>query len=310
MADRLLVFADAEVQKLLNEEFIAVAGDDWYQRKKKGDEGQFYRKVVEQGPRKGNGTRQGHYVFTADGLLLGFNNNRGPERRLKMMLEALAKWKALPAAERTLKVAAVAKGDEQHRRTLPEGGQVVKVYTRALEKKGDRLVALGEDKVGNQTAVDHLWLRKTELKELESLIAKGGGEFPDWFSKRVARFHLRDNTRGEPEEWRKEHILKWSLKVDSKGQVSGEFEMQKKEGKLGFQGAIKGELAFEDGKLTRFDWLVLGDQWGEGTYTRGARSGKTPLGQVFQLTDASQPKDCIPPQSIRWEKGYWEAEKH
>lgn len=309
MADRLLVFANPEVQKLLDEEFVAVAGDDWYQRKKKGDEGRFYRKVVEQGPRKGDGTRQGHYVFTAQGKLLGFNNNRGPEKRLAMMREALEKWELLSDEEKAAEVAEVAKGDERHQRLLPEGGQVVKVYTRALEEVNGELVALGDDQVGSQTAVDHLWLRKEEVKELEELVARGGGEFPDWFSMRLARFHLRDNTRGEPEDWKKENIEKWNLHIDGEGVVLGQFEMQKKEGALGFRGTLNGAMKFTDGRLTKFDCLVLGEQWGEGAFTRGARPGKTPLGQVLKLTEARKPADRIPPQSIRWEQGYWQPQK-
>jgi hypothetical protein len=308
VADRLLVFGNPEVQKLLREKFVTVAGDDWYQRRKTGDEGKFYRKVVEQGPRKGDGTRQGHYVFTAQGELLGFNNNRGAERRLKMLREALEKWENLPDERKTASVAAEAKGDEENRRVLPDGGQVIKVYTRALEKSEQGVVAAGEDEVGNQTAVDHLWLRKEELGKLQKLIADGGGDLPAWFSMRVARFHLRDNTRGEPEDWKKEHIKSWELKVDAKGQVSGHFEFVKKDGDLGFAGQIRGGMSFDGERLSQFDLLALGDQWGEGTYTRGARPGKTPLGLVLQLTEATMSRDQIPPQGIRWEQGYWQAE--
>ena len=46
---------------MANEEYIAVAGDDWYQRRRDDAEGQFFRRVADQGPRKGTGgsTRQG-----------------------------------------------------------------------------------------------------------------------------------------------------------------------------------------------------------------------------------------------------------
>ena len=88
MADRLLVFANSEVQKLLKENFITVAADDWYQRRRKDKVGEYFAKVVDQSPRKGVHTKQGHYIFTATGKLLGFNNNRGPEKRLAMMKNA------------------------------------------------------------------------------------------------------------------------------------------------------------------------------------------------------------------------------
>ena len=291
-------------------QFVAVAGDDWYQRQKKGEEGGFFKKVVEQGPREGSGTKQGHYVFTAQGKLLGFNNNRGPERRLAMMRDALRKWEALPDSEKRGEIAGMVHGDEKFQRKLPDGGQVVKVFTRALEESGEGLARLRGDAVGHQTAVDHLWLRKEELLELQKLIASGGGDFPNWFSMRLARFHLRDNTRGEPEEWGKEGVKSWSLKVDGNGQIEGRFDLEKNEGRLGFEGEIRGKMAVDEGgQLTHFECLVLGRQWGEGTYTRGARPGKTPLGQVLLLSEATEARDQIPPQGIRWEEGYWKAER-
>ena len=166
MADRLLVFANPEVQKLLKEEFIPVAANDWYQRRRQDTEGEFFRKVADQGPRK-SGTRQGHYVLTAGGKLLGYNNNRGPERRLAMMREALKKWGELPKGERSAKVGEAGKPDGQFYRALPKGAQVVKVYTRALEKKGERMEALPADEIGSQAAVDHLWFQKEEVAELK-----------------------------------------------------------------------------------------------------------------------------------------------
>ena len=96
MADRLLVFANSEVQKFLKENFVTVAADDWYQRRRKDKVGEYFAKVVDQSPRKGAHTKQGHYIFTATGKLLGFNNNRGPEKRLAMMKDALSKWDKLP----------------------------------------------------------------------------------------------------------------------------------------------------------------------------------------------------------------------
>ncbi|CAN5904742.1 hypothetical protein BH23PLA1_BH23PLA1_22160 [soil metagenome] len=57
--------------------------------------------------------------------------------------------------------------------------------------------------------------------------------------------------------------------------------------------------------LTRFDVVALGDHWGEGPYTRGARPGRAPLGVAFQLVNGQQPADRIPPQASRYLPGYW-----
>lgn len=305
MADRLLVFANDEVQKLLKEKFVSVAADDWYQRRRKDKVGNYFAKVVEQSPRKGNHTKQGHYVFTATGKLLGFNNNRGPEKRLAMMRDALAKWDKLPKEERTVEVPEHGKNDDGFYRALPDGGRIVKVYTRCLEERGGRLQKLAEDKIGNLSAVDHLWLQKSEVGKLGALISSGGGDIPKELSLRIAKFHLRDNTRGEPRDWKKDEIKEWSLKVDGSGNVAGSFLIESPDGKLGYQGKIEGGISVKDGRLTKFDFVVLGKHWGHSKYTWGARPGKTPLGQVFRLSDGKKASDRIPPQGIRWAPGYW-----
>ena len=223
-----------------------------------------------------------------------------------MMNDALKKWRALPDSEKKVKIPAKGKSDGRYHHELPGGGQIVKVYTRSLEEREGRLQKLAEDKVGNQAAVDHLWFQKTEVEKLGQLIADGGGEIPEWLALRIARFHLRDNTRGEPRDWKKEEIKKWTLKVDAKGQMSGDFLIDSPDGKLGYQGKIEGALAVEKGRLGKFDLLVVGRFWGHSRYTGGSRPGKTPIGHVFRLTDGKKESDRIPPQGIRWADGYWD----
>ncbi|HAE19670.1 MAG TPA: hypothetical protein DCG41_10670, partial [Verrucomicrobiales bacterium] len=223
MADRLLVFANAEVKKLLKEEFVTVAADDWYQRRRKDKVGEFFAKVVDQSPRKGVHTKQGHYIFTATGKLLGFNNNRGPEKRLAMIKDALSEWDKLPKDVRKVDVPERGKNDQGFYRELPKGGQIVKVYTRCLEERSGRLQKLADNKIGNLSAVDHLWLQHLEVRQLGNLIVSGGGPISNAVSLRIAKFHLRDNTRGEPRDWKTNEVKEWSLKVDGQGKVSGNF---------------------------------------------------------------------------------------
>lgn len=307
MADRLLVFTNPEVQKFLRDDFIPVAANDWYQRRRQDAEGVFFRKVAEQGPRKDSGTKQGHYVLTASGKLLGYNNNRGVERRLAMMREALAKWNELPDEARTAKIGEVGKRDANFHRELPQGAQVMKVYTRALEKKGSGLVALPADIIGAQPAVDHLWLKKQEISDLKKLVSKGGGEVPVWMKMRLARFHLWDNTRGEPRPWTHEEVVKWTLKIDDSGKLIGAFWIGSE--RDGFEGKMTGRMTFmEDESLKEFEMLVLGAHWGEGRYTKGARPGKSPLGQVYRLSPAEEEGDLIPPQGMHHEPSYWNAQ--
>jgi hypothetical protein len=51
--------------------------------------------------------------------------------------------------------------------------------------------------------------------------------------------------------------------------------------------------------LDEFRVVAVGDHWGEGIFTRGARPGRTPLGIAFQLADRKKPADLVPPQMAR-----------
>jgi len=312
VTDRLLVFSNPEVQKLLKEKFIPVAGNDWYQRRRQDAEGEFFRNMASQGPRKGKGgsTRQGHYVLTAGGKLLGYNNNRGPERRLAMMRDALKKWNALPDAEKKTEVPDRGKEDPKFTRKLPKGGRVINVYVRALEKRDGKLKAMTGEKVGRMAAVDHLWLRVDEEAELFKLVKSGGGSIPLWLSARISRFHLVDSTRGEPPLWSFKELQTQKIAVNAKGGIEGYFRMLTEDGNRGYVGNIKGQLTFsKEGKLTAFELVALGLHKGEGRYTKGARPGQTSLGVYFQLSDGENPADLIPPQGMHWERAYWNAQK-
>ena len=82
--------------RLATEEFIPVAADDWYQRRRDDAEGKFFRSVADQGPRKGIGgdTRQGIYCLTADGKLLAYRNaGQLPDVMRTTLQQALVAWK-------------------------------------------------------------------------------------------------------------------------------------------------------------------------------------------------------------------------
>ncbi len=76
-------------------DYVAVAADDWYQRRRRDDEGEFFRAVANQGPRKGGidgDTRQGIYILTAGGKLLDYRNaGQNPE----VMRETVASGRQL-----------------------------------------------------------------------------------------------------------------------------------------------------------------------------------------------------------------------
>ena len=52
---RELTFADSKIIDVVNKNFVPVALVDWFQRRRQDAEGEFFRKVADQGPRKGQG---------------------------------------------------------------------------------------------------------------------------------------------------------------------------------------------------------------------------------------------------------------
>jgi hypothetical protein len=69
---------------------------------------------------------------------------------------------------------------------------------------------------GFGAAVDHLWLRAEELKGLVPNQTAAPGvaiPFSSTVALRIARFHLNDNTRGEPSHWKRSEVKALEFEV-------------------------------------------------------------------------------------------------
>ena len=278
---------------MLRTQFIAVAIDQAYQRRQQDAEGEFYRKIAGQGPRNNfQGTTQGLYLATASGKLLGFNNNRGGDRIRRMMKKALDGFEAPAAA-----VIERSKVDARYNPKPPEGGLVVRVQTKVLggyEKTEDRWKKIFQ----NALSRDNLWVTKEEHEALAA------GKVPSALQRRIARYHLVDNTRGEPPMWKADEVRSIEFSLED-GRLSGAVHLETASGKRGYKVSLLGRVEKKDGRVTRFDLVARGEFWGEGTYTRGAPKGRFPLAASFTLADGSDIADGVPPQGSRgWVRGY------
>jgi len=239
-----------------------------------------------------NDTTQGLYACTADGKLLGFTNNRSPARVKEMLRKALEDFK--PAEVTSPEAGAP---DPEFSRKAPEGGLVVRVTSKVLggypEGENRRLsamrVSLGRD---------NLWIRKDEAEALAK------GELPESVARRIARFHLIDNTRGEPPMWRPEELKALEV-VLKEGRLAGTFNLETARGDRGFHGELLGFVESKDGKVSRLDVVAKGLFWGGGRYTGGAPPGKFPFAVAFTLAVGDDETDKVPPQGSKgWLKGY------
>ncbi len=268
MLDRESTFADRQIVQLLKTRFVPVAIDQAYQRRQKDAEGRFYQKIANQGPRKvGQGTTQGLYV-------------------------ALGKY-------RPARVARIEKGraDPRFNPQPPKGGLVVRVNSKVLggyEETDDRWRRIFQEATGR----DNFWIRKDEHDALLN------GKLADSMLRRLARYHLVDNTRGEPPMWSQTEIKSLDVRLKD-GRLSGAVTLSTKSGDRAFEASLYGHVEKKDGKLSRFDVVASGRFRGEGRYTRNAPKGWFPFAVAFSLATGEDATDRIPPQGSRgWVDGY------
>jgi len=276
------------VIELLRTKFVAAAVDCWYLDRAKDAAGEFYKKVVSQRQPFEPGVRstQGFYAFAPEGtLLLGWNNRNVPRMR-EYLERALRDFK--PVAAEALDAAR----DPRFQRAIPEGAVVVDVYSKILEADwpptDDEMIKPLRVSIGR----DHLWILKDEIEALAA------GRLPERLAKRIARYHLIDNTRGEPPMWAPSEVKE--LALDLKG---GRVRLESGDGDRTFAAAMAADVAFRDGKLVKFDLVARGKFSGEGKFTRNAPPGPFTLGVAFTLSKGGEVAK-VAPQGARDLRGY------
>ena len=144
-----------------------------------------------------------------------------------------------------------------------------------------------------------MWITSDEKEELLD------GQFPQSLAGKLARFHLIDNTRGEPPMWKQDELKQMQIECDDDGVVSGRFHLETADGSRGFVGNLRGHLAADNEQLTQFDLVASGEFWGQGRFTPGAPQGKFPFAVAFRLADGTDIADKVPPQGTKgWRDGY------
>jgi len=277
------------VVKLLSTRVVPVAVDQHIHRQLKDAEGELFAAVLKQAGRGLDGYSQGVYVFSPQGKLLAFSNTADAAHVKQLMAGAFKKFD--PDAPPP-------KFEEQAKPALvqpPEGGLILDVTAKVLggydpadPRSKHHMNSLGRD---------HLWLRKDEADALAA------GRLPESVQQRLVRYHLLDNTRGEPPMWGLSEIKKLELTLVN-GRLSGSVLLEAKTGDRGYYAELLGFVDAKEGRVTRFDVLARGDFWGESTFTRGAPRGRYPFAVAFTLADPERPASKVPPQGTRGNRSY------
>ena len=213
--------------------------------------------------------------------------------------------------------------DPNYSRSPPADGLIVRVNGRILDKLGFEICKATCDFTGGDKASrDFLWLRAEDLKAMAPSDSKVGYSYamPRIGTERIARFHLIDNTRGEPDFWKKDDIrknemtftvlsaTKETIELSLTGKVLLADHAELDQSKRGYDCTLSGRLTYDVAKKSfkRFDIAALGDFWGSSTFTKqGVRPGKSLFGIAFGLPPAVKPGDRVPPQGARELSNYW-----
>ena len=279
---------------MLNEDFIPVAIDQWYQRSQGDAEGEFFQKIASQGPRKDmSQTTQGSYVASADGVLLGYNNNFGAQRLRNLMRGAVARkrdWSAEPIED--------FRPDSGYQHGIPEGAIVVQVNSKVLSgyaKPRSRHHLIKQQSIGR----DNMWILPAEIDALKR------GQFPESLATKLARFHLVDNTRGEPPMWSEQDRVALEIEMDDEGLVSGKVEFRTTDGTRSYSAEILGVIDVVDGNVERFDLVAKGMHEGMGKWNPGAPGKAFPLAIAFRLAQEEDFAYKVRPQPLKaYGRGY------
>ena len=270
---------------MLRQKYIPVAIDQWYTRRQQDEEGKFYQSIAKQGPRKDmRATTQGLYVVGADGKLIGYNNNRHPGPIRNILKKALETYRPTGTSLKA------SQADPEYDRSLPDGATVVQVNAKVLggyPETEDRYQKIFQAAISR----DNLWILKDELKQLAA------GKFPDSLATRIARFHLIDNTRGEPFMWTKRDIKKLEVKLQPDGELVGKANLESS--RSTFDVTFRGKIRFAGTTLKQFDLVARGQYSGHGPYTRNPPPGKFPFAVAFRLASESDPAIEVAPQGSK-----------
>ena len=287
LVDRASVTEDPEIASLLATRFIPVAIDQHIHRRLDNAEGRLFADLTKRAGRFIDVTTQGVYVFTSGGEPLAFRSTQDPQSLKAMLASALEKNDSNRAGSGTVDLDA----DGEFALKAPAEVVVLDVISKVLGGYGEpsnyreRILqsALGRDRC---------WIRQDEVASLSENIV------PDSLLNRMTRFHLVDNTRGEPPMWRPDQVHTAEATLRD-GRLVGSVRIETARGRRGFDASLLGQVDVADGVLTRFDVVARGLAWGRGYFNSGAPSGKYPLAVRFASAEGARPFDAVPPGAAR-----------
>ena len=175
--------------------FVAAADEVWRLQRNKDPDCLVFQSMADHGHYRGvGGTRQGIYVCSPAGKLLASANVLEPKQVIEVLRRGLDAWDALPDEQRRLPPGTSLEPRHCWEDSYPNGGLVLVTVSRDLPP--DREPTREKTKAWNR---DHAWFTIAEGRAWLPVDPLPGAvhAVPEALIRRLARFHLLDNVRGQ-----------------------------------------------------------------------------------------------------------------
>jgi hypothetical protein len=318
--------------RALVQRFVPVADEVGFLQRVDSEEGALFRKVAEQGHYAGRtvptSTRQGLYAAAPSGVLLASINHNDPRRVERMLEQALEKWDAMPREERVLPGPPAPLPDRARLESRrPEDGLLLRVTSRDLARGPAALPPGAAEWHARAWNRDTLWFRADEARSWVPASREVGATapVPAPLVRRIARFNLVDNVRGQTPPFEDAHVKEATLvarvvrtegtrvhlrfdgnvRIEAEGvwHVGGLSQEPPTAQRRGFHGTLLGRGTWDEasGRFVDFEMVAAGMRHGATRYNGRANDlGPAPMGVAFTLAPIG---DRVAPAAI-WSYGW------
>ncbi len=203
--------------------FVLAADEVWRLQNGADPECRFFQGMAEQGHYGGRPgrTRQGIYVVSPDGTLLGSVNSNDAARVGELLRTSLAKWQALPEPRPALPKDHPVRPDRRHEDRYPEDGLALRVITRDLGSLDDPAVERGP---WNR---DFCWFSAEEQKGwIPPAGAEPGTRYAVPALRRLAKLNLVDCARGQVVPFHDTEVREAGLEAEVVGPATGGVQLR------------------------------------------------------------------------------------